>query len=215
MNYIGVFLVLFLLRNIIIQHIKISHLQFLSDLDLTAWTQLAEVKDCWMLSLAWQTWTTVPGERIIIVMEQCEDTAILFTRPVVQVVGHLGREVEVLTALSLGGGGEDHVPDSPLVPLVQALVDLVHTPEGDGGHLLQGQHVDRRRDGHLPPGLPTSGQLGQLSLVPELDLDGHSVGLVVLLLLQACFDLLLTRVLIGAAPAGCFRVIALWGVAPM
>ena len=141
MNYIGVFLVLFLLRNIIIHHIKISHLQFLSDLDLTAWTQLAEVKDCWMLSLAWQTWTTVPGERIIIVMEQCEDTAILFTRPVVQVVGHLGREVEVLTALSLGGGGEDHVPDSPLVPLVQALVDLVHTPEGDGGHLLPGHSL--------------------------------------------------------------------------
>ena len=97
-NNIGVFTDLFLLRNIIIQHIKISHLQFLSDLDLTAWTQLAEVKDCWMLSLAWQTWTTVPGERIIIVIEQCEDTAILFTRPVVQVVGHLGREVEVLTS---------------------------------------------------------------------------------------------------------------------
>ena len=70
LNYIGVFLILFLLRNIIIQHIKISHLQFLSDLHLTAWTQLAEVKDCWMLSLAWQTWTTVPGERIIIVVEQ-------------------------------------------------------------------------------------------------------------------------------------------------
>ena len=105
------------------------------------------------------------------------------TWPVVEVVRHLRREVEVLTALALGGGREDHVPDSALVPLVQALIDLVHAPEGDGGHLLQGQHVDGRGDRHLPPGLTTSGQLRQLSLVPELDLDGDSVGLVVILLL--------------------------------
>ena len=109
--------------------------------------------------------------------------SLVATWPVVEVVRHLGCEVEVLTALALSGCGEDHVPDPALVLLVQALVDLVDTPEGDGGHLLQGQHVDCRGDGHLAPGLTTSGQLSQIRLVSELDLDGDPVGLVVILLL--------------------------------
>ena len=53
----------------------------------------------------------------------------ILTWPVVEVVRHLWCQVEILTALALSGCREDHVPDPPLVPLVQPLVDLVHAAE--------------------------------------------------------------------------------------
>ena len=126
---------------------------------------------------------------------------------VLQPVGQLGRQVEVLAAGAERGRRQDQVPHPPLVPLVQPLVDLVHAAEGDSGELLQGElqvvmlrsrsrtktmpmlpcyitddttatdHVDRRGDAHLAPGLPPPGQLAPVLPVPEPHLDGHSVGL--------------------------------------
>ena len=101
------------------------------------------------------------------------------TWSVVEVVGHLGGEVEVLTALTSGGRGQDHVPHPPLVPLVQTLVDLVHAAEGDRGELLQRQHVHGGRHAHLPTGLAAPGQLGPVLAISEPDLDGHAVRFVV------------------------------------
>ena len=58
---------------------------------------------------------------------------------VLQPVGQLGRQVEVLAAGAERGRSQDQVPHPPLVALVQPLVDLVHAAEGDGGELLQGE----------------------------------------------------------------------------
>ena len=58
---------------------------------------------------------------------------------VLQPVGQLGRQVEVLAAGAERGRRQDQVPHPPLVALVQPLVDLVHAAEGDGGELLQGE----------------------------------------------------------------------------
>ena len=78
---------------------------------------------------------------------------------VLQPVGQLGRQVEVLAAGAERGRRQDQVPHPPLVALVQPLVDLVHAAEGDGGELLQGEHVQRRGHAALAARLVVRGQL--------------------------------------------------------
>ena len=50
-------------------------------------------------------------------------------------------EQEILSAVLLTGSADEKLKDSLLVGGVHPLVDLVHTPEGDGGQLLQREHV--------------------------------------------------------------------------
>ena len=50
-------------------------------------------------------------------------------------------EQEILSAVLLTGSSDEKLEDSFLVGGIHPLVDLVHTPEGDGGQLLQREHV--------------------------------------------------------------------------
>ena len=51
------------------------------------------------------------------------------TWSIVEIVRHLRSEVEVLTAPAQGCSLEDHVPDSPLILLIQTLIYLINTSE--------------------------------------------------------------------------------------
>ena len=50
-------------------------------------------------------------------------------------------EEEILGAVLLAGGSDEQLKDPLLVGRIHPLVDLVHAAEGDGGQLLQGEHV--------------------------------------------------------------------------
>ena len=60
----------------------------------------------------------------------------------------LGCEEEVLGTGLVARGADQQLEHLPLIPGVHALVDLVHTSEGDGGELLESQHVQGSR--HTP-----------------------------------------------------------------
>ena len=51
-------------------------------------------------------------------------------------------EQEILSAVLLTRGSDEQLKDPLLVGRVHPLVDLVHAAEGDGGQLLQGEHVE-------------------------------------------------------------------------
>ena len=57
-------------------------------------------------------------------------------------------EEEILSAVLLARGPDEQLKDPLLVGRVHPLVDLVHAAEGDGGQLLQGEHVQCCR--HAP-----------------------------------------------------------------
>ena len=90
------------------------------------------------------------------------DTQHVHPGAVVQAGQQLGGEEKVLGAGDVTRGPHQKLEHPPLVPRVHPLVDLVHTPEGDGGQLLEGEHV--QRGGHTPlaPGLVVGGELLQV-----------------------------------------------------
>ena len=53
----------------------------------------------------------------------------MITWSIVEIVRHLWSEVEVLTAPAQGCSLEDHVPHSPLILLIQTLINLINTSE--------------------------------------------------------------------------------------
>ena len=92
-------------------------------------------------------------------------------RLVPQVVGDLGSQVEVLAAGAKSGCGQNHVPHQSLVPFVQALVNLVHAPEGDSCELLEGEHEQGRGHTPLPAGLVVGCQFLNIIFINFMNLN--------------------------------------------
>ena len=64
----------------------------------------------------------------------------------------------------------DAVEDQALVPLIHALVDLVHDSKRRRGEALQGHEEHDGRYGSLAAAVAVSGELGHLGVVSEADL---------------------------------------------
>jgi hypothetical protein len=84
---------------------------------------------------------------------------------------------------------DHHVEDGPLVLGVHALVDFVHTSEGDQAQVLQCHYVQHSGHAALPSRLGLRVQLPEGSAIAEFDQDFDAVLLQFVLSEKECVEL--------------------------